>query len=125
MASGSLNGGKSKAIAPTFNLTTKEQLMTNNLTSDFLDQMLAMLSKHMSDRRGTTVKLTAEPGRKYIKVVDESHESRSVYCFIDQKGNIYKPASWKAPAKHVRGSVFDPDYSWGRALGPYGVAYLR
>jgi len=99
--------------------------MTNTLNTDYLNQMLVTLSKHMSDCRGTTVKLTAEHGRKYIKVVDESHGSRSAYCFIDQNGNIYKPASWKAPAKHVRGSVFDPDYSWGRALGPYGAAYLR
>ena len=27
----------------------------------------------------------------------------SVHCFIDkQTGEVYKPASWKAPAKHVR-----------------------
>jgi len=99
--------------------------MTNTLNTDFLNQMLIMLSSMISDRRGTKVKLTAEPGRKYIKIVEETYGQRSVYCFIDQNGNIYKAASWKAPAKHVRGSVFDPDYSWGRAFGPYGVAYLR
>lgn len=115
--------------------------MTNTLNTDYLNQMLVTLSKYMSDRRGTTVKLTAEPGRKYIRLVEQAcvvrpalveqafgsrpADPRYVYCFIDYDGNIYKPASWKAPAKHVRGSVFDPDYSWGRALGPYGVAYLR
>ena len=27
----------------------------------------------------------------------------SVHCFVDkQTGEVYKPASWKAPAKHVR-----------------------
>lgn len=69
--------------------------------------------------------LTAEPGRKYIKIVVATGGSRSVYCFLDMKGNIYKSASWKAPAKHVRGSVFDDHYSYGKALGPYGAAYLR
>ena len=31
------------------------------------------------------------------------YKSGSVHCFIDkQTGEVYKPASWKAPAKHVR-----------------------
>lgn len=95
------------------------------VTTEFLDTMLSVLQKKMSEDRKVDVKLTAEPGRKYIKLVEERFGSRSVYCFLDYDGNIYKAASWKAPAKHVRGSVFDPEYGWGRALGPYGAAYLR
>ena len=31
------------------------------------------------------------------------YRAGSVHCFIDkQTGEVYKPASWKAPAKHVR-----------------------
>ena len=31
------------------------------------------------------------------------YESGSVHCFVDKNtGEVYKPASWKAPAKHVR-----------------------
>jgi MoaA/NifB/PqqE/SkfB family radical SAM enzyme len=90
-----------------------------------LDDMLAFLSKTVSKHRGTTVSITAQPGRKYIKLVEETYGQRSVYCFIDYDGNIYKAASWAAPAKHVRGSVFDQDYGWGKALSPYGAAYLR
>ena len=31
------------------------------------------------------------------------YKAGSVHCFIDkQTGEVYKPASWKAPAKHVR-----------------------
>ncbi len=31
------------------------------------------------------------------------YKSGSVHCFIDkQTGEVYKPASWRAPAKHVR-----------------------
>lgn len=71
--------------------------------------------------------LTTEPGYKYIKIVSTNTSwcyQRSVYCFLDRKGNILKAASWKAPAKHVRGTVFDPDYSWGKGLNRYGAAYL-
>ena len=49
-------------------------------------------------------------GKKYIKVVREEYDERNdrwrdttVHAFIDRKtGEVYKPASWKAPAKHVR-----------------------
>jgi hypothetical protein len=72
--------------------------------------------------------LAADPGRKYIKVFvyNPKHpKSRSVYCFLDYQGNIYKAAGWRSPAKHVRGSVFDNNMSWGKSLGRYGAAYLR
>ena len=85
-----------------------------------LDEMLAYLN-HVN----SSAVLDAQPGSKYIKIVDTKYGSRSVYCFLDYQGNIYKSASWKAPAKHIRGTVFDTNYSWGKALGPYGAAYLR
>jgi hypothetical protein len=44
-----------------------------------------------------------ETGRKYHKVIMNANGSRSVHCFIDKKtGEVYKSASWKAPAKGVR-----------------------
>lgn len=50
-----------------------------------------------------------EEGNKYIKVVSVSWNSRSVHSFVEKKtGNIWRAASWKAPARnHVRGNVFD------------------
>lgn len=71
--------------------------------------------------------LELEYGRKYVRIVmvHPRGGGRSAWAFLDYKGNIYKTASWKAPAKHVRGTVFDKDYSWGKALGRYGAAYLR
>lgn len=77
------------------------------------------------DRVGVT--FTAQPGSKYIKIVENynGYGGRSVYCFIDYNGNIYKSASWRAPAKHIRGSVFDENYSIGKCLEPFGAAYLR
>ena len=51
-------------------------------------------------------------GKKYFKVVRETFDEfqgrnkwrdTTVHAFIDREtGEVYKPASWKAPAKHVR-----------------------
>lgn len=67
-----------------------------------------------------------DKGSKYIRIVESlPGGSRSVYCFLDFEGNIYKSESWKKPAKHIRGRITDPNYSIGKALGKYGAIYLR
>ena len=44
-----------------------------------------------------------ETGRKYHKIIMNANGSRSVHAFVDkQTGQVYKSASWKAPAKGVR-----------------------
>jgi hypothetical protein len=53
-----------------------------------------------------------EPGSKYVKVVKvSSGGSSSVHSFVEKEtGNIWKAASWKAPAKNfVRGNVYYPN----------------
>jgi len=46
------------------------------------------------------VRFRAESGRKYWKIM-QNHGG--VHAFIDKKtGEVYKPASWRGPAKHVR-----------------------
>ena len=49
-------------------------------------------------------KFYIESGRKYHKIIMETGGgSRSVHAFVDKKtGEVFKPASFKAPAKHVR-----------------------
>jgi hypothetical protein len=60
-------------------------------------------------------------GKRYIKIV----VGTSAWAFIDKEnGDILKPASWAAPAKHARGNIFD-DHNGMRYLTPYGPAYLR
>ena len=50
-----------------------------------------------------------EEGRKYYKIVMVSNQ-RSVHAFVDKKtGDVYKPASWKSPAKYVRYNLLDSD----------------
>jgi len=53
-------------------------------------------------------KLTYKVGKKYIKVMDsnvyaDQIQSNGVFMFIDKNdGAVYKPASYKAPAKGIR-----------------------
>ena len=43
-----------------------------------------------------------ESGRKYYKIVMVNNQ-RSVHAFVDKRtGEVYKPAGWHGPAKHVR-----------------------
>ena len=56
-------------------------------------------SKYTSDR----YKFEIQTGRKYHKIWHVDNGSRSCHAFIDKKtGEVYKPASYKAPAKGVR-----------------------
>jgi len=70
--------------------------------------------------------------RKYHKIANGD----SVYCFIAigdsntkslgyiKMGDLLKPASWKTPAKHARGNIFDKA-SWENAFNQYGMNYLK
>ena len=64
-------------------------------------------------------------GRKYTKIVRErAGTPTSAYGFIDNNtGDLYKAASYDAPAKHPRGSILDP--SGLCACQKYSVTYLR
>lgn len=60
-------------------------------------------------------------GNRYVKVVRGS----GVHCFVDMTtGDVLKPASWKTPAKHARGNIFDAQNGLG-SMGEHGPAYLK
>ena len=54
-------------------------------------------------------KFSIESGRKYHKIVQsDTSGGGAVHAFVDKKtGEVYKPASWKAPAKHVRFNLLE------------------
>ena len=60
--------------------------------------------KRANNRKTDDYKFYIESGRKYHKLIMETGAgSRSVHAFVDKKsGDVYKAASFKAPAKHVR-----------------------
>jgi len=48
-----------------------------------------------------------------------------IHTFIDKlTGDILKPASWKAPARHARGNLYDPHNGLSR-ITEYGPEYLK
>ena len=69
--------------------------------------------------------VTMKVGKKYTKIICKG----SVWGFIANgdgvlkgipyfKGDVFKAAGWAAPAKHVRGSIFDTEQNWFGWTGP-------
>ena len=74
----------------------------------------------------TVPTLTVKFGQKYAQVWNGT----SMWAFIaltDEPtkaqivGDLLKPASWRAPAKHSRGNILQGTASYG----PYGPAYIK
>ena len=78
-------------------------------------------------------------GETYYKIITSNSygslvDGTSVYCFVARKdgrnkqlghykaGDIFLPASWKAPARVARGNILEKK-SWD-CFGEYGVQYL-
>ena len=99
--------------------------------------------KCLQDIKNGTDNLTKfrmESGRKYWKIIQQDYDTfrgrneyrdGGVHAFINKKtGEVYKPASWKSPAKHVRydlriisdrEKLHDPNYTgWAG-----GYLYMR
>ena len=69
--------------------------------------------------------LTVKSGRKFDKVL----HGNSVWGFVAKTdgvlkgipyfvGDVFKAASWSAPAKHVRGTIFSDNTNWYQWTGP-------
>ena len=67
-----------------------------------------------------------EEGRKYLKIVMDANGSKSVHAFVDKKtGEVYKPASFKAPAKIVRFNLcLIKDREWLLENADWAGSYL-
>lgn len=66
--------------------------------------------------------LVERPGVKYTRIVQTATAHRSVYCFVDAEGNIYKSAGWKTPAKGIRSTLATVDIT---KVDPYGAWLYR
>ena len=76
--------------------------------SNYAKQQLA----EMDNGTAKLMKFRMEFGRKYIKIIQQDYDTfrdrneyrdGGVHAFVDRNtGEVYKPASWKSPAKHVR-----------------------
>lgn len=82
---------------------------------EFVDTLNRMFTEHYAanspDRMDSRPVFHILPGVKYTKVCDKRaggpERNGSAFCFIDAEGNMFKAASWKAPAKGVRAQLSD------------------
>ena len=97
------------------------------LVLDWTQQLVAYLQADY-DRGSTSgrYKFEIQTGRKYHKICAKN---QGVHAFVDkQTGQVYKPASWKSPAKHVRYDlrlIKDREYLCANADWAGGYLYLR
>lgn len=132
-----------KGQKPPKTSTTKDNKLTKSVNSPKdIKKAVEMLIKGAQKKIDADFKsnfprlkptiLSFKKGKKYYKIIattDGGKGQKSVWAFVDATegptfGNILKPASWNAPAKHARGNVFDG--SWGvNSVGVYGPAHLR
>ena len=82
--------------------------MSENYTSDYSKRRLESI------KNGTAnlMKFVIKTGRKYHKIMSQEFDTfqdrneyreGSVHAFVDKNtGEVYKPASYNSPAKHVR-----------------------
>ena len=90
---------------------------------DTLDEPQKSIRLKMIDEFNNGLRLSH--GRKYIKVI----QNGSVWGFIAvtdgvlkgipyKFGDVFKAAGWRAPAKHVRGSIYLDRTDWFHWTGP-------
>ena len=116
---------------PTIAVFPDEKLTLDQKIEKWVWQLCRSLEQNYQLRYpnyNTSVTFTMQFGRKYIKVIQDDS---SVHAFIDRNtGEVYKPASWKSPAKIVRydlrlisdrAKLHDPNFTdWAG-----GYLYLR
>ena len=98
-----------------YHIRSMERMLAEDPTSTYPREEL----KRIKDGNANLLKFEIREGKKYYKVVQVEYDTfqnrneyrdSSVHAFVDKNnGNVYKPASWKAPAKHVRYSFQSPE----------------
>ena len=90
---------------------------------DSLDEPSKSIRLKMIDEFNSS--LDVKSGRKFDKIISNG----SVWGFVaksdgelkgipHKKGDVFKAAGWRAPAKWARGSIFDDNQSWFHWTGP-------
>ena len=110
-------------------MTTMNQAKIDTIEgiNEYMDRIRVLLDAYYDNLNAPSVAFNM--GKKYCRIVlvDENNSSSSnnlrIHSFVDlTNGNILYAASWKAPAKHPRGNVFDLANS---NFNVYGADSLR
>ena len=95
-----------------------------------LCDVLVQNYKNRYPNSSNDMEFVMEAGRKYYKInqVNDGY-SGGVHAFIDKKtGDVFKPASWRGPAKIVRYNLLNPisrEDCFNRADWAGGYLYVR
>ena len=100
---------------PTIAVFPEELLTQSQKVEKWVWQLCRSLEENYKLRypdSSEPIKFRMEFGRKYIKIIQQNYDTfrdlneyrdGGVHAFVDRNtGEVYKPASWKSPAKHVR-----------------------
>ena len=90
------------------------QTLKGNLSGNYPEYAREQLDE-IENGTANLYKFVDKTGKRYYKIVQQEFETwekskyygqyrdGSVHAFVDKKtGQVFKPASWQAPAKHVR-----------------------
>ena len=98
-----------------YHIDSMERMVASEPDSSYPSEEL----KRIQNGTANLMKFEIREGKKYYKIVQvefdtfqgrNEYRDSSVHSFVDKNnGNVYKPASWKAPAKHVRFTFQKPE----------------
>ena len=112
-------------IVPTDLAVDAKKLIAQNVLK-WTNQLVNRLQDSYGRAGGREGEFSIVSGRKYYKIVQRSG---GVHAFVDKKtGQVYKPASWKSPAKHVRYDlriINNREYLLKNADWAGGYLYMR
>ena len=90
------------------------ETLEGNLSGNYPEYARKQLDE-IKNGTANLMKFKVKTGKKYYKIVQQEFETwegskyygqyrdASVHAFVDKKtGQVFKPASWQAPARHVR-----------------------
>ena len=102
-----------KAITENYRIYHLETL-TGNLSGNYPEYAREQLDA-IENGTANLMKFVVKTGKRYYKIVQQEFETwekskyygqyrdGSVHAFVDKEtGDVYNPASWQAPAKHIR-----------------------
>ena len=98
------------------------ETLTGNLSGNYPEYAREQLDA-MENGTANLMKFVVKTGKRYYKIVQQEFETwekskyygqyrdGSVHAFVDKEtGDVYKPASWSAPAKHIRYTFQNVDH---------------
>lgn len=104
-----------------YSIRSHNQHFQHDGNAKYHNEQIEKLRKGICD-----YEFTIETGRKYHKIIMNTRGNRSAHAFVDKKtGEMYKTASWKAPAKGVRYNLMnDKEREWLFQHADWAGSYL-